>query len=694
MAENGDIFGGLRRLLKKVRPKGVLSSAVSVSGEGSRSLKIFFAGAITLSLAAACIENGLPRLFLAFLPIAGVALYRSEYKRPFFGTERLLTILLVPYVAILTLMAYVMPGYVLNLPVFLCFFTSGIMLVRVFAPLTDRNMSQLVFLSVGLILVNCILTNHMAFALILPFYLFTLMVTLLLFNLAKHRRISSPSTQYVGRDGSLRGRPGNLSKHALFILAVTVALFVFLPRPFAVFPGIRAAISGGRALADLEKQITYRDMVRMQDRKRIAFVVRLEEGTLPRDCYWRGRVLEKTDGEGWYALKKQRSRARTMSLDHGRRVVYRIAPLRLQSKQLYVAGVPVWVTGRGRKPLFITSANEVVVDSVFLYDDSYKVRAVKKPIPLERGGPDALTLNTKGITPRIRQLAEDWTKGLSSSREKAEALAKNLKSRCRYQLQTPPPPDKIHPMEYFLFTSRTGNCEYFAGALGLMLRAVGVPSRVVEGFLGYEETDNPREFIVRFARAHAWVEALVDETHWTTLDATPPAPGEALASPLWNFVNDLYDKADYQWIKLVVNFDRHDQIVMLDSVARAFQRLRSINLMPRMTVASSTITAVVFVGLSVALLLLFRSIRARRIGPSGIYLKTMRDLVKRGVLRKIHPWHEKNVNEILEQAPYVRDKLTAFIALYLRGRFGMKHYVPEEEMERARQELISSLGHG
>ena len=145
MDKHGDIQGGVRQRIGKRRRRTVPLSTVSVSGAGSRSFKIFFAAAMTLSLASACIENGLPRLFLAFLPIVAVALYRSDYKRPFFGSERTLTPLIVPYVAILTFIAYMMPDHVLNLPVLLCYFTSGVMLIRAFSPLTDRNISQLIF---------------------------------------------------------------------------------------------------------------------------------------------------------------------------------------------------------------------------------------------------------------------------------------------------------------------------------------------------------------------------------------------------------------------------------------------------------------------------------------------------------------------------------------------------------------------
>lgn len=108
---------------------------------------------------------------------------------------------------------------------------------------------------------------------------------------------------------------------------------------------------------------------------------------------------------------------------------------------------------------------------------------------------------------------------------------------------------KLDPIEDFLTNRKTGHCQYFATALALLLRASGIPSRVVTGFKGGIESGEPGVLEVQQRHAHAWVEAYLDDG-WVTLDATPPSRDEfveaigervrwyhyvfALGSTLWN----------------------------------------------------------------------------------------------------------------------------------------------------------------
>lgn len=90
---------------------------------------------------------------------------------------------------------------------------------------------------------------------------------------------------------------------------------------------------------------------------------------------------------------------------------------------------------------------------------------------------------------------------------------------------TPDTPRGMHPIEAFLMRTRQGHCEYFATSMVLILRAQGIPSRVVTGFYASEAadlTERVRVFTVRQSDAHAWVECWLDGYGWLTLDPTPP----------------------------------------------------------------------------------------------------------------------------------------------------------------------------
>ncbi|MFH1117342.1 MAG: transglutaminaseTgpA domain-containing protein [Pseudomonadota bacterium] len=677
-----------RRDRKSVPPK---AAQVSILPGRHRGFRYFLLALLAISVSAACIENGLHPLVLLLLPVVMSALLRSDYGRPYIWPERTTLAVFVAYVVLFCAGVILLHGR-LTLPKFMVYFTFGIVMVRVLSPLTDRNISQLIALSPGLILINCILTNHIVFGLVLPVYFFVLMGTLLLFHLARNAPPSGESIELPRAERFTGTWYGRLTVYTLWMLAFTAVIFVFVPRPFFVIPGLRTAMAHAGGLAELEKRITYRDMTGMAGRNRIAFKVKIVQGKLPDAPYWRGRVLEKYEDGTWTSSEQLRGMGRIVRADPDSTLDFRFVPYRLQSKIVYVSGLPVEALGRRDQPLYITSAAEVIVDSPFLFADSYFVSTVDRPIPSSfRRNPSYL--DRTGVTPRVEKLALDWTGRHSSPRDKASAVIRRLRSGFRYALAPPVAPEGTHPLEFFLFESKTGNCEQFSGALCLMLRAVGIPSRVVEGFSGVEPTDVPDEYIVRFARAHAWVEALVNDKYWTSLDAVP-AVGEGAHSRVWRFLVDVYDALEYQWIKQVVYFDRSDQA----NAMRALRKLMSGDLSPlkRLTakIGPAAVPTLVAAGLLLAGLLARYALRQRKKDWSAVYVKTMKQLVSAGILTTVHPWHERNTAEIMERCPGSSEAVLRFMTTYLKGRFGFGKDVSQDDLERAGRDLLHSIRGG
>jgi hypothetical protein len=664
------------------------TSSVSILPGRYRAFRVLLAGLLSLSIGAACIENGLHPLVLLALPLVFAALFRTDFSQPFFFSEGIITVLFLLYALLFSFGILISYGK-LTLPLFVVYFTFGTIMARVLTPLTDRNVAQLIFLSVGLIFINCILTNHLVFGLVLPFYLFALMGTLLAFHLARNdSREDGPLETLRGQ--GLRDRwHTHLVKYVIFAVILTAVMFVLLPRPFLTMPGLRTAMARTGGLAELQDQMTYRDMASMSGRQRIAFVVRVEKGVLPETPYFRGRVLDKNDGRGWSSSGEMSPMTKLIKPDPSKTVLYRFIPYRLHSKVVYVSGLPVRVTGRMGGQLFITAGGEAIIDSPFVFADSYRVVAIERPVPVMRKS-ESTDLDRTGVTPRIEKLAEQWTSGSSSARDRAGTLVSRLRSGYKYSLRTPPPLEEVHPIEYFLFKSRAGDCEYFAGALCLMLRSIGVPARVVEGFAGGERTDQPNEFIVRFSRAHAWVEADLGDGNWTALDPTPPG-SEASESYLWRLAADLYDSLDYKWTKNIIYFDRSDQAMIFAAFTDLVSGKVSLPfaIPPTLKPFALPIMGAVCV-LSVAAFIILRS-RHKETGCSGIYMMTMTDLVKKGILRNVHPWHEKNVDEIIERSPSLRDPLLKFMDSYLYARFGSRKEVSAERLQEARKELRESI---
>ena len=163
--------------------------------------------------------------------------------------------------------------------------------------------------------------------------------------------------------------------------------------------------------------------------------------------------------------------------------------------------------------------------------ETYRYRVSARPLPELPPPPDTdppltpierrlLTAFPHYLHP-VRLLAQQITQGLDTPYAKAKALEAFLQTHYRYSIS--PPPAWREPRDvvaFFLFEAREGACDWFASALTLMCRAVGIPARVITGFYSDEVTPEGT-LLIRASHAHAWVEAYIDGHGWVTLDATP-----------------------------------------------------------------------------------------------------------------------------------------------------------------------------
>ncbi|MEJ3658941.1 DUF3488 and transglutaminase-like domain-containing protein [Actinomycetes bacterium KLBMP 9759] len=144
-------------------------------------------------------------------------------------------------------------------------------------------------------------------------------------------------------------------------------------------------------------------------------------------------------------------------------------------------------------------------------------------------GPDYL--NTQGVDPRVIALAQQIVQGAPTPFDKALALQDFFtgpQSQFRYSLQTAPGGGDDALVE-FLTVGKVGYCEQYASAMGVMLRAAGLPARVAVGFTGGVESEDYRS--ITTSDAHAWVEAWFPDIGWTAFDPTPLTDGRTITPP-------------------------------------------------------------------------------------------------------------------------------------------------------------------
>ena len=131
---------------------------------------------------------------------------------------------------------------------------------------------------------------------------------------------------------------------------------------------------------------------------------------------------------------------------------------------------------------------------------------------------------------RIRLLSQQVTAGVVNPYDKAVAIRDYLKT-FPYSLNVKAPPSGRDGVDYFLFSQKTGYCDYYASAMVTMLRSVGVPARFVVGYATGEWDSAKKLYVVRELQYHSWVETYFPAYGWVEFEPTPPDATEFTNQP-------------------------------------------------------------------------------------------------------------------------------------------------------------------
>jgi hypothetical protein len=201
----------------------------------------------------------------------------------------------------------------------------------------------------------------------------------------------------------------------------------------------------------------------------------------------------------------------------------------------------------------------------------YRVGLADRPVLL--GAPSPATrdpsLDQAGVTPKITALARQVAGGappVEAARRLEEHLVRNYEYTLNFTDRA-----SDNPIEDFLFKWRSGQCEYFASSMVLLLRSQGIPARLVTGFLGGEYNPFEGYFIVRDSNAHAWVEAYLPGEGWRIYDPTPPAGRpEVIEQGAWMLTRQAWDYVLFRWDRYVLTYGLYDQIRIFGSLRNAW----------------------------------------------------------------------------------------------------------------------------
>jgi hypothetical protein len=454
---------------------------------------------------------------------------------------------------------------------------------------------------------------------------------------------------------------------------------------------------------------------------------------------WRGLALSHFDGRRWSSpvtrtqLVDASGYATPLRWRHsqdGKRIHYRVMLEPLDSPALFVAGVPEQIVSGSFDRLIVDETDSLRVLSGGLQSLQYEVfswvtdRSSQRPADVaEVFSPrfQRLYLQLPRLDPRIHELAQQVGGSRTTMLGQAEALESYLRNSFGYTLDLPSQ-RQADPLAHFLFERRKGHCEYFASAMTVMLRTLGIPARLVNGFAG--GVDNPISglHVIRSGDAHSWVEAYIPAYGWLEFDPTPPSP-DAIMNPwlaqLWMY----WDALQSAWGDWVLEYDFAHQIQLARAVqdqtrsaasllieglseplARAHRFWESLS-GPGVAVASSqSWLLLIWIGTSIAaglaVIMAFRNLmpacrrayHAQRLRsgqgmPSDctfFYRRALRVLERRGVQR--HAWQTPEEFLRSPAAEQFRGLLEQITAAYNAARYGR-----DRDAEQLLPRLVQAL---
>jgi transglutaminase-like putative cysteine protease len=549
-------------------------------------------------------------LDLPTIVIVGAALafrgYLFSKRRHIVISERWTTPLTVAYFIFYAADYFLLSRSFLTATVHLVLFA---VIVRTFSLRRDRDYTMLAVLAFLMVLASAVLTVDSVFLLFFAGFMLTAVASFILMEMRRSGRAARFQARHSTDMQEHRHLAFSLARVTpglvLMILVGAAAVFFLLPR---MSTGYLGGYSFGTDLSTgFSDRVQLGQIGQIQQSNAVVMHVEIDGDREGRYALnWRGVALENFDGRNWTNPREQYmlyrggdgsfaipllSQGVAQALSTRDRVVpgkltrvihYRVLMEPIGTNIFFLAPWARRVKGAYRT-LQIDSGGAVSDSdsqrSVSIYEADSDIST---PSPAElreaSGSLPQFTLaylQLPRLDPRIPQLAAQVTGSAASNYDKATALELYLRTHYGYTLQLPRSL-VADPLANFLFDRKQGHCEYFASSMAVMLRTLGVPARVVNGFRSDEFNDLTSNYVVRAKNAHSWVEAFFPGYGWATFD---PTPAGAIESPQgWERALLYLDAASSFWREWVISYDTSHQNIlgqsMLHGTRGSWERVR------------------------------------------------------------------------------------------------------------------------
>ena len=375
---------------------------------------------------------------------------------------------------------------------------------------TQREVVLVIYLGFFLVMTNFLFSQSIPLGLYMLACVWIFIATMVGFN-------------RIGGSPSLAERLRPAGALLVQALPLMVAFFILFPRtqgPLWALPQDTRSTATG-----LSETMSPGNISNLIKSDAIAFRVQFDGDRPPYSTlYWRGPVLVDFDGATWSMPAVVPMLSRLDYAQRGRLTNYSVTLEPHQKTWLFALDAPAVLPAgayaladlelRDRRPVAERKRYDMSSYLDFRYGQhlsAYTRQATLRYDP-ERN-------------PRAVALGRQWASETSDPRAILTRALTLYNREFTYTLE-PPLLDPRDPYDDFLFQAKKGFCEHYAGSFALLMRAAGIPSRVVTGYQGGEVNPLNNELIVRQADAHAWTEVWIEGEGWIRVDPT------AAVSPL------------------------------------------------------------------------------------------------------------------------------------------------------------------
>jgi transglutaminase-like putative cysteine protease len=466
------------------------------------------------------------------------------------------------------------------------------MVIRLFSLQRARDHFMLAVLSFLMVLAAAVLTVDSVFLFTFAGFLLVAVITFVLMEMRHSVAEDTGRAQEPKDTAPYRRMAGGLLATAptlmVMILAGGSMIFFLLPRVSSRYLINYAA--GSDLSTGFSNRVQLGRIGQIQQSSAVVMHVQIEndlEGAY--DLKWRGVALSQFDGRVWSNpfvqtdLRLSANGSYRLASDPVtigipvHKVRYRVLLEPMGTNVFFLAEKPASLIGNfshvttdAGGAVYNLDADHPVnryeAESQLTEPDASELRLTPNTVP----GTLAHYLVLPPLDNRISKLAENITVAAPNNYDKAVAMERYLRTHFGYtlDLSRTVPRD---PLAYFLFDRKKGHCEYFASSMAVMLRSLGIPSRIVTGFRGGEFNDLTGQYVVRASNAHSWVEAYFPTYGWVSFD---PTPGGDLETHMgWSRLSLYIDAAASFWREWVINYDVTHQQTLGEGANQSRRRL-------------------------------------------------------------------------------------------------------------------------